>query len=176
MHFCTGHIAIGGDNRNIMYRDEFAPISWPEVYVLREIHGGDAVTEIIPFVDVKQTARAERERLSMKYSDEVLAKLWGGKNPPQELNAEGAKPKKDVVWLNPLSGQTEKTTEKGSEPYTIPPEKRTVAEIVGNYAVRDDAAAAEAPHKEMYSDDDYPEEAPVPVEEDPTEAPVKKKK
>ena len=178
MHFCTAHIAIGGDNRNIMYRDEFAPISWPEVYVLREIHGGNAVTEIRPFANVRQSARAERERLSMKYGDEVLGVLWGGKNPPPELDAEGVKPKKDIVWMNPLSGQTEKTTDKGSsEPYTIPPEERTVAEVVGNYAVRDDAVAQEEkPHSEMYSDDDYPEDVPVPVEENPTEAPKAKKK
>ena len=36
MHFCTANIAIGGDTRNIMNRDEFAPVSWPEVEVLRD--------------------------------------------------------------------------------------------------------------------------------------------
>lgn len=163
MHFCTAYINIGGDNRNIMYRDEFSPISWPEVLVLREIHGSDAVGEVIPFVEVKQTPRDERQRLLMKYPEEVLGAIWGGKNAPSELSAAGVKQRPDIVWMNPLSGQTEKTTTKGSEPYTIPPEKRTVAEIVGNYAVRDDAAAREK-ESEYYVDE--PEEAPAPVEDE----------
>jgi len=169
MHFCTAHISIGGDPRNIMYRDQFSPVSWPEVEVLREIHGHDAVSEIIPFTVVNQTARDERQRLASKYGDEVLATRWGGKNPPTELDAPGVRIKPEIIWQNPLSGQTEKTTTTGSEPYTIPPETRPVAEIVGNYAVRDDAVKTEArgTGNEMYSDDDYPEVIPI-VEEDPT--------
>jgi hypothetical protein len=143
--------------RNIATRDAFAPVSWPEVHVLREVHGAEAIMDVEPFVDVKQTAKAERERLSMKYGDEVLAQLWGGKNAPPELVASGARLKPDVVWLNPLSGQMEKTTAKGSEPYTPPPEERKVAEVVGDYAVRE--AEAETEEEDPYSEYDQPEEA-----------------
>ena len=152
MHFCTGHVAIGGDTRNIMYRDEFDPVSWPEIEVLREIHGFDAVTDVKPFVDVNQSPRAERDRLAMKYGDEVLATRWGGKNPPTELVAPRATIKPDVVWKNPLSRQTEKTTANGSHPYTIPAEARPIAEVVGNYALRE-AEASPEPVDEMYRDD-----------------------
>jgi hypothetical protein len=165
MHFCTAHVAIGGDPRNIMYRDEFSPVSWPELEVLRVIHGDDAVTGITVFADVRQTARAERERLAMKYSDEPLAEIWGGRNAPTELNAAGIKLKEDIIWMNPLSGQMEKTTAKGSEPYTPPPETRSAAEIVGQYAVRDAATEAESG---IYSEEPEEESAPVEEEEDPT--------
>jgi len=94
----------------------------------------------------------------MKYGEEVLATRWGGKNPPTELNAAGAKPRPGIVWLNPLSGLTEKTTVEGSEPYTIPPEKRPVAEIVGNYAIRAEEARPTKPDDGYYHDDDDEEE------------------
>jgi len=170
MHFCTVHVAIGGDQRNIMYRDPFAPVSWPEVEVLRTIHGDDAIGEIIPFVDVKQTPKAERDRLAMKYPEEILASIWGGRSAPTELKAPGVTQKADTVWMNPLSGLMEKTTATGSEPYTPPFEKRTAAEIVGNYAVREAASPDAAPENQMYSDDDYPEpifEDAPPVPEEP---------
>ena len=170
MHFCTAHVAIGGDERNIMYRDEFAPVSWPEIDVLREIHGGASVTNVRPFVDVPQAARAERDRLAARYGDKALEDRWGGKNPPTELRAEGAKPRPGIVWLNPLSGRTEKTTETGSEPYTIPPEARPVAEIVGNYEVRQEETRPDEPKDEMYHDD--PEDDPTAF----TEPPPKRKK
>ena len=170
MHFCTAHIAIGGDPRNIMYRDEFAPVSWPEVDVLREIHGGEAVTDVRPFVDVPQGARQERNRLAMKYGDEVLATRWGGKNPPTEMVAAGARMRPDTVWQNPLSGHTEKTTASGSEPYTIPPEARPIAEVVGNYAIRVEEAKPTKPDDGYYHDDEEDLNPTVVEEEAPKKA------
>ena len=81
----------------------------------------------------------------MNYGDEVLGKLWGGKNAPTELNAArraSRSPTSSGRTRCPARSRRPRPT--GSEPYTIPPEKRPVAEIVGNYAVRDDAVAAEA--------------------------------
>lgn len=182
MHFCTAHVAIGGDNRNVMYRDEFAPVSWPEVEVLREVHGPEAVTEVIPFVDVRQTARAERDRLVRRYGEEVMAARWGGKNSPDELKAAGARLRANVVWRNPLSNHIEITGPGGqdSSPYTIPEEQRTAVEVVGNYAVRDAAVVAEAEANDPYSeyhqptDEELAAQEPVPFEE-PVKPSAKKK-
>ena len=86
MHFCTAHVAIGGDTRNIMYRDEFAPVSWPEVEVLRESTAATPSPKSIPFVDVQQTAACRAPAAA----DDLRrrgpgARVWGGKNPPPEL-------------------------------------------------------------------------------------------
>jgi hypothetical protein len=174
MHFCKANIAIGGDIRNIMNRSEYSPLSWPEIEVLREIHGAESINDVVPFVDVKQTAKAERERLAMMYGEAPLQARWGGKNAPDELTAPDAKLPSDVIWLNPLSGQLEKTGKGGktSEPYTPPPPEQTTAEIVGDYAVRE--AETEEVNDE-YSEYEQPEEvAPVEEEDNPTVEPPKK--
>lgn len=105
MHFCKANVAIGDDNNNIMVRSEFAPVSWPEVEILRIIHGSEAVTEVVPFARVNQTAKEERERLALIYGEGPCMQLWGGKNPPRELEAPDAKLPAGVTfsWKNPLT-------------------------------------------------------------------------
>jgi hypothetical protein len=118
MHFCTAKVSIGGDMQNVMARDFYSPVSWPEVEVLRYIHGDSAVDEIMPFVEVPQTGKAERERLRLIYGEEPLQALWGGRNTPGEMNAPQYKLKKGVQWFNPLSQDVETT--EGTPPPAEP--------------------------------------------------------
>jgi hypothetical protein len=113
MHFCTAHIALGGDDRNILHRDEFSPVSWPEIEVIRVLHGDDSVTQIRPFVEVYQDPRAERNRLAGIYGDKPLEIRWGGRNAPTEMEAPRATLASDTYWFNPLSRQTERTGRDG---------------------------------------------------------------
>lgn len=105
MHFCTCEIRIGGDLRNVVARDHFAPVSYPEVGVLQEVHGDDAILNVKPFIDVEQDARAERERLRLIYGNRAVEAVFGGGRNPgnmpmQAPNAKlGAPPEK---WFNPL--------------------------------------------------------------------------
>ena len=113
MHFCTAEIALRGDDRNIMSRTEFAPVSWPEIDVLRFLHGPHSVQNVRPFVHVNQPPRSERDRLAFIYGDEPLAATWGGMNPPTEMNAERSNPSIGTIWFNPLTHRTEKIDEEG---------------------------------------------------------------
>ena len=83
MHFCTAYVQIAGDRDQTVYRDEFAPVSWPETELLRSIHGDDSVHTVIPFVRVDQSPRDERVRLVLRYGKEAVdAGFWPGTRRP----------------------------------------------------------------------------------------------
>jgi hypothetical protein len=103
MHFVTCSVALSGDIRNVIPRNEFKPVSWPEVEVLNYLHGEGAVTNIKPFVKVDQTAKAEKERLRAIYGSIIVENVFPGKNPQMEMELAGAKiPAQTPLWANPI--------------------------------------------------------------------------
>ena len=106
MHFATCNVAINGGSLTIVPRTTSRPVSWPEIEVLRHLHGDDAVRDVKPFVSVQQSARAEKERLRLIYG-RVIEDLFPGKNPQMELEAPKAKlPPKPPHWRNPIIGSS----------------------------------------------------------------------
>ena len=116
MHFCKAVIAPAEDMRNTVHRTEYSPISWPEVEIIRAIHGDASVVEIVPFVSVPQTPRAERQRLAEIYGDSACAHVWGGRSGPSEMEAPAATLKAGVTWINPLTFETEITGGATAQP------------------------------------------------------------
>ncbi len=109
MHFCTAKVMVAGDKDQIVYRDEFAPISWPEAELLRTIHGDDAVLELKPFVRVDQNPREERSRLVLRYGREYVDLAFGqGRGGNIEMEAPEADIALGAQWKNPLT-QLEET-------------------------------------------------------------------
>ena len=109
MHFCTAMVMVAGDKDQIVYRDEFNPISWPEVELLRSIHGDDAVFEVKPFVRVVQSPREERTRLVLRYGREYVDLAFGqGRGNTIEMEAAEADIDPGKTWKNPLT-QLEET-------------------------------------------------------------------
>jgi hypothetical protein len=102
LHFCTAKIALADDITQTVIRGYFNPISWPEVDVIRSIHGDSAVTEVEPFVEVKQTARDEKIRLAGIYGNDVIEAVYPGRNPQMEMIAPGVKLKVAPVWHSPI--------------------------------------------------------------------------
>jgi len=117
MHFCKANIALGGDDRNVVIRTEHNPVSWPEIEILRLLHGGQSITEVQPFAKVHQSARAERDRLARMYGDEVCATAWGGRSAPSEMEAPDVHLKPGVEWINPFTEQFEVTGGEESVPF-----------------------------------------------------------
>jgi hypothetical protein len=110
MHFCVALVAIANDDQQVVPRGPFEPISWPEVEVLRTLHGDEAVREVKPFVYVEQTAKAEKERLGLIYGEVVHKQVWVGRNARMELDAaEMTLLDPGTPWLNPLTGAVETT-------------------------------------------------------------------
>lgn len=102
MHFCTCKVAIAGDLRQIVERTPFNPVSWPEVEILRSLHGDGSVTDVSVIAEFPQTAKDEKERLRLKYGNAILEDIFPGRNPRMEMEAAGAKIKAPPAWKNPL--------------------------------------------------------------------------
>lgn len=120
MHFVTCEIRLAGDMLNTVPRDTFRPVSWPEVEVLRLIHGDASIVDVKPFVRVEQSAKAEKERLRHIYGNEIVETVFPGRNPQMEMEAPGAKlPEQIPLWKSPID----------IEPagYDVPPEERRPA-------------------------------------------------
>ena len=102
MHFCTARIALAGDTGQIAIRDRFSPVSWPELEVIKTLHGDDALLEVQPFVKVPQPPKAERDRLVLIYGEGVVQHIWGGTRPPTELDVPGSIPEIAGPWFDPI--------------------------------------------------------------------------
>jgi hypothetical protein len=120
MHFCAAMVRVAGDKDQVVFRDEFNPISWPEVELLRSIHGDDAVYEVKPFARVDQSSRDERSRLVLRYGREYVDLAFGqGRGAAIEMEAAEADIEPGKTWKNPLT-QLEETIDGGDGPATAP--------------------------------------------------------
>jgi len=105
MHFCTAYVALAGDDQQVVFRGLYSPISWPEIEVIRQMHGDDAVRQAQPFVRVEQSPRAEKERLGLIYGEMVDKQVYPGRNPTMEMDAAEMNPAPaGTLWLNPITG------------------------------------------------------------------------
>jgi hypothetical protein len=86
LQMVSAYIALAGDQNNIVARDAFNPLSLPEVFILRDIHGGeDSVTKVSEVSRIDRTPEEEYERLTLKYGGRVanlFPKLAGRVNLP----------------------------------------------------------------------------------------------
>lgn len=86
MTLVTCLVRIGGDLNNVIQPASrgFGPgiVSWPEVLVLREIHGGEEAVEAIRWAGTAQsTPAAEKARLLRIYGAAVPESLFPGSDP-----------------------------------------------------------------------------------------------
>jgi len=88
--------------RNVVVRDAFNPVSWPEIEVIRFLHGHDAVDAVKAVAEYKQSAKAEKERLRLIYGNNALEEVFPGKNPQMELDMPGVKSIEAQLWFNPI--------------------------------------------------------------------------
>lgn len=118
MHFCEAKIVIN-EGRTIVWRDRWNPVSWPELEVIRQLHGSDAVRDVKPFVAVEQDPVREVARLRAIYGTGAIGKTFGsGRSPirPDQMESSLAKDLKDPgVWKNPISGLVENKPEEDED-------------------------------------------------------------
>lgn len=75
MEYAKAEIRLAGSLENTVVKN----VSAPEIAVLRQIHGEDAVVNAIySHSDSEVTQKAERERLSKFYNPGVVEKLFPG--------------------------------------------------------------------------------------------------
>jgi hypothetical protein len=119
MHFCTCVVAITEDAGNTVHRNEFNPVSWPEIEVISVLHGYSAVSHVIPFVKVRQTPDRERDRLLGIYGPIVVQQVdampavYPGRHPNMTLEAPDFTVRPGLKWFNPISFRMEAVGEDG---------------------------------------------------------------
>ena len=93
---CTCDVQIGGDVRNIKHRNEHVPVTWPEIDVLKAVHGESSVTDIKAIGTRETTSVEEFKRLAERYGRKVVVELFPGKRPQMQLiMPKGAKANSD---------------------------------------------------------------------------------
>ena len=75
---CT--INLGGDRNSVIVRSRYDnPVTYPELMILRFIHGGDEhVHHAMAVGEVEREHGAEFERLTRLYGDEVVVQMFPG--------------------------------------------------------------------------------------------------
>lgn len=89
MHLCTCKIMLGGDTGNILVRDQFTPVSWPEIAVIQFLHGEESVFDIAAFKHVERKPAVEKERLGSIYNNRIVEELYPGRSPSMEMEMPG---------------------------------------------------------------------------------------
>lgn len=73
----SAFVMIGGDQNNQVHRGPDQPLTLPEIYVLRSIHGGeDKVHELVVVGEVERSMAEERDRLIEKYGSNRVTALF----------------------------------------------------------------------------------------------------
>jgi hypothetical protein len=88
MHWCTGKLNLSGQNFTVVVFNKVEPISWPEAQVLMALHGEENLYELKPCAVSETTARAEKERLLLKYGG-IAEKVFPGYSPRMETLMPG---------------------------------------------------------------------------------------
>lgn len=110
---CTANINLAGDLRATVRKGEFNPITWPEVEVLRWLHGDTSVWDVKVIDSDNRAMKDEFERLTLKYGSEVTKMLFPGARPamlmeaPKEIprvRAQNSKSQPAAPKPDPLEG------------------------------------------------------------------------
>jgi hypothetical protein len=106
--YLKANVAIGGDIRNVLH---VTNLLWPEVCVMRELHGEQAVNDIVVTHTSEIDPRSEFERIRFSYPEIVVRNLYPGVNPnlkweaPDYIDSEVAK----AAPAKPAKPDTNKT-------------------------------------------------------------------
>lgn len=88
LYTCKLHVA--GDIRSVSVKSERNPVSYPEVLILRAIHGDDSVRDIEPCLveHVTRTEQNEPNYLAMRYGPGLVQQMFPGVRPQMPFDAE----------------------------------------------------------------------------------------
>lgn len=72
------NVAIGGDVRNVLHCTN---LTWPEVCIMRELHGEQSVNDIVVTAINEIDERSEFERIRFAYPEYAVKNLYPGVSP-----------------------------------------------------------------------------------------------
>jgi hypothetical protein len=108
MQILNALVAIKGDRNNTLLKTDLTP---PEVLLLQQLHGEDAVLQIEPIQNVERDPLAEIDRLKSMYplQRERIQNIW------RDWPADRFPTRIDMLGLNPALLKPV----EASKPYTV---------------------------------------------------------
>ena len=81
-HLCECFIDVAGEKLNVIWKGEPNLVPWPEIAVLLQMHGEQAVYDIKPVtLGPRESAAREKERLALKYGRDTVESVYAGRMP-----------------------------------------------------------------------------------------------
>jgi hypothetical protein len=88
MQLLSCHIAIAGDDNSIVVRDIDNPVTYPEMLVLKALHGGEHVRHVEDVGEVERDNETERARLNEIYGLDIVRQCFPGVGDIPEKDAK----------------------------------------------------------------------------------------
>ena len=148
----SADIALGGDILNVVARHAGIPVTYPELLILRYVHGEGAVTNVFDVGWVEREDADERQRLKETYGEKARDKLFPGAASPLPLGDNRYRPRVKGTKINPDLAPPIPDLPAAPDPSDASQDSGTAA---GDYTTAPAGAAPYAPVD--------PEPAPVPV-------------
>ncbi len=93
MDHVTCMVLLSNDIQHTVERGAWNPVSFPEVEILRHMHGETAVREIQYLETVKTTTAEEKRRLEGIYGPDIAELVYPGRVPHMEMTVGADAPK-----------------------------------------------------------------------------------
>jgi len=82
MQLLSCSIALGGDDHSVVFREYDTAITFPELLVLKALHGGENIRNIKDAGEVERDSDEERQRLLALYGIEVMKQVFPVEHQP----------------------------------------------------------------------------------------------
>ena len=76
MQLLSCHIAVAGDDHNIVVREHDTAVTYPELLVLQALHGSENIRHLNDVGDVDRETEEERQRLMNLYGGEIVRQVF----------------------------------------------------------------------------------------------------
>lgn len=92
-HVVTCRIQVGGDAGTIVVRNKTRPVPYPEIAVLRHLHGETNVFDVeVCGLEPRSAGSIEKNRMATVYGQEAVEAVYPGKSPNIDWYLEGYEP------------------------------------------------------------------------------------
>jgi hypothetical protein len=122
MQLLSCRIAVAGDDLNVVVREHDTAVTYPELLVIKALHGSESVREVEDVGDVDRSPEEERDRLKSIYGNEIVRQVFPGEHQPvptQDTRMRAA----NTVFDAPDDKAEDKPEDKASEDKPAPKTK-----------------------------------------------------
>lgn len=92
-HVVTCRIQVGGDPGTIVVRNKTRPVPYPEIPILRHLHGETNVYDVeVCGLVARNAGSLEKNRMATVYGREAVEAVYPGKSPNIDWYVEGEEP------------------------------------------------------------------------------------